>query len=263
MKRVLCPQLPKPHRPVTLPETEANHLVRVLRLRDGDSVEAIDGQGHSVPAILRTNGGPTRLELATASASGSAPAVREDAPGTVIPLALEIAILKGDAMEWVVEKAVELGVRSLHPAMTAHTVVQVKTKGPEAFRERWQKIADQALKQCGRLERMQVELPRTLAEIITQHAASATVPRYWCDEAAGPAAPELGQHLRAATPTEVRLLIGPEGGWSEEAREWLGRSAGALRIQLGPLVLRAETAALYGMSLAASALRAGVHAGAH
>src|SRR4051812_13831011 len=106
MKRVLCPQLPKPQRPATLPDTEANHAVRVLRLRDGDSVEAIDGKGHSVPAILRIQGTIVRLELAAGTT-----AARVSQPGAVVPLTLEIAVLKGDAMEWVVEKAVELGVR--------------------------------------------------------------------------------------------------------------------------------------------------------
>lgn len=253
MKRVLCPQLPKPHRPVTLSEDEANHAVRVLRLRDGDSVEAIDGQGHSAPAILRVHGGPPRLELATASESRAAH--RTDAAGAVVPLILEMAVLKGDAMEWVVEKAVELGVRKLVPVLTAHTVVQIKSKGPEAFRERWQKIADQALKQCGRLERLLIETPVPLEQVIAREPSSARSPRYWCDEAAGSASPELSQKLAGASELEqVRLLIGPEGGWSEEERGWL--AGAAEKVQLGPLILRAETAALYGVSLVTASLRA-------
>jgi 16S rRNA (uracil1498-N3)-methyltransferase len=260
MKRILCPQLPKPHRPVTLHDDEANHVVRVLRLRDGDSVEAIDGQGHSAPAILRMHGGPPRLELATApkdsphrAAQASA---RTEAPGAVVPLTLEMAVLKGDAMEWVVEKAVELGVRTLVPVVTAHTVVQLKAKGPEAFRERWQKIADQALKQCGRLERLEIALPVGLEERVRAEPRSAQSPRYWCDEAAGPGAADLPSRLASLRPggfEEVRLLIGPEGGWSEEERQWLAPAAE--RIQLGPLILRAETAAIYGISQIVAALR--------
>ena len=61
--------------------------------------------------------------------------------------------LKGDAMDWVVEKSVELGVRNLQPVVTDHTVVQMDKKGPKVV-ARWQKIADEALKQCGRLQRM-------------------------------------------------------------------------------------------------------------
>jgi 16S rRNA (uracil1498-N3)-methyltransferase len=254
MKRLLCPQLPKPHRPAPLSEEEANHAVRVLRLRDGDSVEAIDGQGHSAPAILRVHGGPPRLELATGEARVAAKP-RTDAPDAVVPLTLEMAVLKGDAMEWVVEKAVELGVRRLVPVLTAHTVVQIKSKGPEAFRDRWQKIADQALKQCGRLERLQIELPASLEEIIARQPASERAPRFWCDEAAGEGVVDLHTHLsQRLSVDEIRLLIGPEGGWSEEERGWL--TPAAQRITLGPLVLRAETAAVFGISLVAAALRA-------
>lgn len=249
MKRVLCPQLPKPHRPATLSEDEANHAVRVLRLRDGDTVEAIDGQGHSAPAILRMQGGVTRLEL---TSGGGA---RVESANAIVPLVLEMAVLKGDAMEWVVEKAVELGVHALDPVLTAHTVVQIKNKGPEAFRERWQKIADQALKQCGRLERLQIGLPISLESLILKHPATNRVPRYWCDEASVSSAPELQQKLSGPLQyNEVRLLIGPEGGWSEEERGWLATSAE--KVQLGPLILRAETAALYGVSLLTAALRA-------
>ena len=64
-----------------------------------------------------------------------------------------MAVLKGPSMEWVIEKSVELGVKLFIPVITDHTVVQFKSKGPEVFKERWQKIADQALKQCNRLKK--------------------------------------------------------------------------------------------------------------
>jgi 16S rRNA (uracil1498-N3)-methyltransferase len=249
MKRVLCPQLPKAHRPANLSEDEANHAVRVLRLRDGDSVEAIDGQGHSVPAILRMHGTAVRLELAAGGGT------RTETANAIVPVVLEMAILKGDAMEWVVEKAVELGVHALCPVLTAHTVVQIKNKGPEAFRERWQKIADQALKQCGRLERLRIDVPTELELLIAHHPSNARAPRYWCDEASVASAAELHQKLTGRLEyDEVRLLVGPEGGWSEEERGWLATSSE--KVQLGPLILRAETAALYGVSLLTAALRA-------
>jgi 16S rRNA (uracil1498-N3)-methyltransferase len=260
MKRLLCPQLPKPHRPATLSEDEANHAVRVLRLKDGDSVEAIDGQGHSVPAILRTHGGAVRLELTTADLRTAE--MRTEAADSVVPLILEMAVLKGDAMEWVVEKAVELGVRTLVPTLTAHTIVQMKNKGPEAFRERWQKIADQALKQCGRLERLQIENPITLENLTAQSPMTDRFPRYWCDETArGHSTPDFLTVLNtrvlsenAEAPEAIRLLIGPEGGWSEAERGLLAPSTS--KVSLGPLVLRAETAAVYGASLVAAAYRA-------
>ena len=153
-KRLLCPMLPQPGKMVLLSEGEAHHSTRVLRLVDGDRVEAIDGKGHRIIAILRLRGGPARLEYEAAVDSGNTVS-QKDAP----PIVLEMSVLKGQAMEWVIEKAVELGVSSFIPVLTDHTVVQMKSKTPDLFQQRWQKIADQALKQCGRLEAMKVTLP--------------------------------------------------------------------------------------------------------
>src|SRR4051812_16524852 len=105
LKRILCKKIPEPNRPVELDETEATHATRVLRLKDGDLVEAMDGKGHAAQVRLRTRNGPTRLEFSEKAAQVSA-----DASTQVAPVILEMAVLKGDAMEWVVEKAVELGV---------------------------------------------------------------------------------------------------------------------------------------------------------
>ncbi len=241
MKRVLCSTLPKPGRPAALSDTESHHLLKVLRLRIGDRVEALDGRGSKVVARLAIHSDQVSLEFESQSES---PALNE----AIAPVRLEVGIIKGDAMEWVIEKAVELGVRELVPVMTQHTVVQLKNKGPEAFQERWQKIADQALKQCGRLERLAVALPIEL-EMLLQDGS---ITRLWCDEAAeGPYLLDWIGSLGSA-PSELRLLVGPEGGWSEHERALLQRSQGVVRVGLGPLVLRAETAAVFGASLLAA-----------
>jgi 16S rRNA (uracil1498-N3)-methyltransferase len=251
MKRLLCPELPKPGRAVILPETEATHAVRVLRLRDGDHVEAIDGKGGSAKVVLRVRGDVVKAEYVQGAQRPGATA----GDNQVVPIALEMAVLKGDAMEWVIEKSVELGVRRLIPVLTKHAVVQMKNKGPEAFQQRWQKIADQALKQCGRLKSMRVEKPVELEELL---ASDTQGPRLWCDEKlSGSASPDLIQSLQDVDrfADEIRLLIGPEGGWSDQERELLSRSPNTRPINLGPLVLRAETAALFGVSLIAATLR--------
>ncbi|MDR3608907.1 MAG: RsmE family RNA methyltransferase [Oligoflexia bacterium] len=252
-KRVLCARLPRPGHPEPLPETESEHVTRVLRLRDGDVLEALDGQGHAAKVTLRIRGGAPRLEFLESKAA--------EASG-VLPLTLEMAILKAEAMEWVVEKAVELGVRTLVPLITAHTVVQVKNKGPEAFRERWQKIADQSLKQCGRLERLEIQTPIALENWIAQNPGKKDCPRLWCDEAGRGGKQgavdlahwlfENGAHLQ-----QCRLLIGPEGGWSDLERQLLesGQEFAPIKVSLGPYVLRGETAALYAVSLVIATLR--------
>jgi 16S rRNA (uracil1498-N3)-methyltransferase len=259
-KRVLAPQLPSRERPVFLPESEADHLTRVLRLRDGDVIEALDGHGHSALVSLRIKGGGPRIEFLE-GADNAAKTTGVTTQGAT-PVELEMAILKGDAMEWVVEKAVELGVRTLYPTVTAHTVVQIRNKGPEAFRDRWQKIADQALKQCGRLDKMEVALPMALEDLLSRRPATQENPRLWFDEAGKDESAYLENWLERQdfrSLSSVRLLVGPEGGWSVQERDLLmasSRVSPIHRLGLGPWVLRGETAALFSVSLTTARFRA-------
>lgn len=257
-KRLLCPTLPRKGTPVYLSETEAHHATRVLRLREGDSIEAIDGKGGFVHAILRVKGGPTRLEFQDSPDS----TIVNQQKDAVLPVILEMSILKGEAMEWVVEKAVELGVQKIVPLMTDYTVVQIQSKGPKAFQERWQKIADQSLKQCGRLDRLEIDLPLSLQEHLSKTAQSKEWTRLWCDEASLNQAPFLSSWLlenhKSKLGSTWRILLGPEGGWSEKERELLtqeGLNQPTFRIQLGPLILRAETAALFTTSVVGAHVR--------
>jgi 16S rRNA (uracil1498-N3)-methyltransferase len=257
LKRLLSEYLPQPHFPVPLSETEAQHALRVLRLGDGDRVEVMDGNGHQCVAILRTREGPPRLEYLNPK-EYSLPTRQGMTP---LPIILEMAVLKGDAMEWVVEKAVELGVKRLAPILTQYTVVQMKSKGPEAFQERWQKVADQALKQCGRLDRLEILLPQTLENLLSHTVSDRSFMRVWCDEKAQSESPYLLDWFRSQTPLPkvLRILIGPEGGWSDYERTLLSQhsktSTQNQRMDLGPLILRAETAAVFAMSVATAHFR--------
>jgi 16S rRNA (uracil1498-N3)-methyltransferase len=265
LRRVIAPELPRAGRAVELAEGEARHATQVLRLGNGDRVEVLDAKGGSCIACLRVRDRKVFLDFVSAGGA-SADQIRASgvagahglAPASVgvLPLDLEVAILKGEAMEWVVEKCVELGVRSVAPVITAHTVVQVDRKGPEAFRERWQRIADQALKQCGRLSSMRVLSPRSLEGLLSDPAASSGPPRLIADESRAGSALSLGRRLERGAPwgEGLRVLVGPEGGWSVRERELLEADAGDF-VSLGPLILRAETACLYSMGVAASFLR--------
>jgi 16S rRNA (uracil1498-N3)-methyltransferase len=126
--------------------------------------------------------------------------------------------------------------------------VKLDKKGPEAFVDRWQKIADQALKQCGRLYRLEVAAPRPLSALLAEKAS-----RVWTDEGTKDHSPPLGAWLRESKPTALHLLIGPEGGWSGNERRQLNPLPA---VSLGPLILRAETAALYAATIGIDHFRA-------
>lgn len=248
MKRILVPKLPGTETPILLPDEEAHHLIQVLRIRNGETVEALDGKGAKMDVVIQL------LGKGKAEARSASPEVRDERL-SALPITLEMAVLKGDAMEWTVEKAVELGVRTFIPVVCAHAVVQLDRKGPEYYQERWQKIADQALKQCGRLERMRVRAPLPLETLLTEKRAL----RLWAHEGSRADSPHLFQALATVDAAErvmngVAILIGPEGGWSASERELLSRSA-CTSTSLGPWVYRAETAALFATSLVAASMR--------
>lgn len=247
MRRALCDTLiSNKNSLIEIPESEAKHLTSVLRLGPGDEIELLDGKGHMATGSLVFRDKKIFAELT------SAPIKRPELLS--LPIHLKMGILKGDAMEWVVEKAVELGVRTLTPIETEFTVVKIHKKGADSFQERWQRIADQALKQCGRLDRMEVRSP----EIFEQSLLD-PLPLIWLDEtlAREPAlAGHLAHTLKTGTspPTERALLVGPEGGLSPAERSRLmhltvsGKKA-ITRAHLGGIILRAETAAMLGVSL--------------
>lgn len=246
-KRILCDKLPFSSSPAPLSESEAHHATGVLRLRDGDAVTAIDGRGSAISARFYVKGGTARLEAAPGAQ------VERARPGDVVPLVLEMAVLKGDAMEWVIEKAVELGARAVVPVLTERVVVQMDRKGPEAFCERWNRVAMQSLKQCERLERLEIRAPVALSELVRAGAGEA---RIFGDERGGaPALAAVSAEVSSgAAAREIHLMIGPEGGFSPEERELLLR-ARARPASLGPFILRAETAAIAGVSILVSGLR--------
>jgi 16S rRNA (uracil1498-N3)-methyltransferase len=231
---------------VDLSENESRHLLSVLRLGPGDEIELLDGRGGSAPARIEFKGKSPGAVLTEPP--------KIDPARTSAPVELFISVLKGEAMEWVIEKSVELGVRALTPVETEFSVVKLKKKGLENFQERWQKMADQALKQCGRLDRMVIHTPAPF-EIALEKPG----PWVWLDEDLalnGGIESHLSRGCPSATSEQpVRLLIGPEGGFSPKEKSRLLQLTGSekkeiKRAHLGSLILRAETAALAAVAIA-------------
>jgi 16S rRNA (uracil1498-N3)-methyltransferase len=246
MRRALCENIPaKPGSEILLDEAEAKHLTAVLRLAPGSEIELLDGRGNKAKAKLVFQGKKVLAETIEAP--------HTDPRFVSAPVHLAMSIIKGDAMEWVVEKAVELGVRSLTPIETEFSVIKVQKKGADAFQDRWQRIADQAIKQCGRLDRMFIQMPISFEEaLLKKHHF------IWLDETLSESE-KTDEHLAKILPTlknksEYSLLVGPEGGFSPTERSRLlqlttSEKHEITRAGLGSLILRAETAALMGISL--------------
>lgn len=211
--------------PVRLEAPQAHYLRHVLRLRQGAPVLVFNGADGEWLGHLAEGREPTLV------ADSQTRPQREEAG----PLLL-VAPIKRPRLEWLVEKAVELGVARIAPVLTERSVVR-----PESS-QRLRRQAVEAAEQCGRLSVPAVEEPGRLLRTVETAAAGAGVA--FADEAGG------GVPLLAALETGGigGLLVGPEGGFAPAERAALLAVSGVVPVSLGPLVLRAETAAIYAMA---------------
>jgi 16S rRNA (uracil1498-N3)-methyltransferase len=213
---------------VTFDADESRHLTRVLRLRPGDTVVATDGAGRDYTVRLESVGeAVTGTVLAAAAGPCESP----------LSLTLVQGVPKGDRMETIVRAATELGVARVLPALCERTVVRLEAGRWRERARRWQRVAREAAKQCGRAVIPEVEAPRPLADCL---AAVATTDLALCPWEGGGAS--LGATLAAAgAPRSALVVVGPEGGLSAVEVE-ASRARGLTVVSLGPRILRTETA---------------------
>jgi 16S rRNA (uracil1498-N3)-methyltransferase len=196
---------------ISLDDDTEHHLRKVLRLRDGERVGVTDGGGRWCLAVSVRDGNTLRLEA-------TSPIVVEAAARR--PITIAAAIPKGDRLDWMVQKVTELGVDRLVLLHADHSVVRWNPDRVEHHLTRIQRIADEALRQSRRLFRLTIDAPASALDVLGGYAVA---------EPGG----------RALSVGDTAVAIGPEGGWSEA--ELL---AGGDRIDLGPTILRTETAAV-------------------
>lgn len=208
---------------------DANHLARVLRAQPGQEISATDGQGHLYKIVL-TFVTPEAVhgQVLTVAADHSEPEVK---------IALYQSILKGEKMDWVLQKGTELGISTFVPFLSSRTIARPTPSQYGKKRERWQKIVTAAAKQSGRglIPTVQpviawAELPSLLAGRFTLVAWEAETTRSLRQVLAG-----------QRQPAAVNLIIGPEGGFALDEVVTLTQQ-GAQSVSLGPRILRAETA---------------------
>jgi 16S rRNA (uracil1498-N3)-methyltransferase len=214
----------------TLAPSEQHHAERVLRLREGDAVEAIDGTGRLWRGRLRCDAGGARLD--------ELEVVRREEEE--VPLVVAAALVKSPRWEALIEQCSELGATDLVPMETARTVVRPDAGRVQRQVERWQRIAHASAKQCERLVPLVVHPPMSFGAIVHDPVERC---RVLVDETTREAAWE-GLDVRGPTV----LLFGPEGGFSPEERA-LARSLGFAQVGLGRYVLRSATAVSAGLAL--------------
>ncbi len=216
---------------------QANYLGRTLRSRVGESVTVFNGDGGEWPACIE--------HISKNSVTLRLGVVVECATESPLKIHLVQGISRGERMDFVVQKATELGVSRITPVLTHHGMVKLDQKRADKRRQHWQHVAESACEQSGRTQPPRIDEPVTLntwfgdrgpagkMEVVLQAAATSSLVSL--------TAPTAG----------LCLLVGPEGGFSEREYEDAG-IAGFQAASLGPRILRTETAALAAVTVAQS-----------
>ncbi|WP_353193077.1 16S rRNA (uracil(1498)-N(3))-methyltransferase [Pandoraea pnomenusa] len=215
-----------------LPETVVRH-VQVLRLKTGDALTLFNGAGGEYPAVLTT------LEKRHATAQLGAHDTREVETPYRVTLAQGIA--GGDKMDWLIEKAIELGVTEIQPLATERSVIRLDGERAVKRVAHWQALVEAACEQCGRNRVPRVLPIRPIAAWLQDRN---TVTSYEWHVLLSPRADSGLDSLPQEAPSQPGvLLFGPEGGLSPQ-EETLARAAGFSAIRLGERILRTETAGI-------------------
>lgn len=216
---------------------ELEHLRRVLRLRPGDHIVVFDDAGWEHEAVIRAlDDGQGEVEILLSHQA------KRESP---LAVTLALALTKGDKMDYVVEKATELGVKTIAPFLSRYSVPKLDDRKAVQRAERWRKIVLSAAKQCGRTVLPEVLPVSDYPNTISQRAPAGLKLFFW-EREDGQTLKEL--HSREPRIETATVVIGPEGGFTVEEAE-LARDQGYNMVHLGPRILRAETAALTALAL--------------
>jgi 16S rRNA (uracil1498-N3)-methyltransferase len=220
---------------------EAHHALHVLRVRRGERVTVLDGQGQQL-LCEALEGGRDRLGLRVLE--------RKPHPPLLCQITLLQAIPKGKLIESIIQKATELGAFRIVPLLSERVVTQLDKKDAAHKAEKWQAVAIEAIKQCGAPWLPRVEAPMTPKEFLARQEPvelpligslqpGSKHPRVFFQEF---------ERQHQHRPRTASIWIGPEGDFTQEEVA-LVQDSGAHPITLGPLVLRTETAATYCLSV--------------
>ena len=224
-----------PNQSIELPGDAHHYLTRVLRLRQGATVTVFNGDGNNYAAQLTgAEKKSTRVDILAAAST------QEDTPS----LNLSIALLKGDKLDYALQKATELDVAEIWLTQTSRCEFRMSEKRLANRMQHWRRIIISACEQSGRTRLPKLHPPLKLDQVLD---ATSHMDRYSLD-------PQADAGVLAVTERAVCLLTGPEGGYDSKEIDLLATES--TKVQLGPLILRAETAPLVGLALLGAARRA-------
>jgi len=224
---------------VLLPEEESHHLLHVLRVRPGQVVTVFDGDTRVVEARVGVlPAGERRLPLHPTGPAAGVP------PPPTVPVDLVLALPREQKLDWILQKSTELQAAAIHPVFTRNALVRIDARKERGKRARWERIILNAAKQSGNLRPPVLHSPTGWEDWIARCAPYDLM----LLGSLAPCAKPFRDVIPLARPRRVALLIGPEGDFTEDERE-AARRAGARDVTFGPVVLRTETAALFGLSI--------------
>jgi 16S rRNA (uracil1498-N3)-methyltransferase len=222
-----------PDTDVLLPEGAANHVGRVLRLREGAVIVAFDGSGNDFRCeVLEVKGGDVRVRVGPRTAG---------LPESPLRITLVQAVSRGERMDWTLQKATELGVHTIVPVLSSRSVVRLDESQAEKKLRHWQAIVAGACEQCGRSVVPELRMPQELSRYL------ATATREGQRFVLNPTGPNSLAGLNSMG-ARVELLIGPEGGLDDAELE-RAAATGFTPVRLGPRVLRTETAGIVALTV--------------
>lgn len=218
------------------------HLRDSLRITVGEIVLFGNGAGHRYRAEI--------TDVSKQAITGRILDTAQEPPRNTPRMILGQSLLKGEKMDWVIQKATELGVDELVPVESRHSVVQIKADRIDSQIARWHRIALEAAQQSEQWHLPTIAPPQSLATLL-RNCATGTVTLMLAERLEGKSlrTVELPQDATGS----VLILIGPEGGWSKEEMR-MAEQAGIEQVTLGAHILRAETAAIATISILQSRL---------
>jgi len=229
--RIYVPHPLQPGRDIELPTQAGEHIARVLRLDRGHPLRLFDGRGGEYAGEIAS----LAKRAATARVLSATPVVDRESP---LRITLGQGIARGEKMDWILQKATELGVARIVPLITHRTEVKLDADRAERRLAHWEAVLASACEQCGRNRLPRIDEPVKLADWAAALDADADAGvRLALD-------PNGDANARDLVPAaQVTLVVGPEGGLSETDLAALAQ-AGFRGLRLGPRILRTETAGL-------------------